>query len=238
MARRTRRKSCDRNQLICVIVALLLLIPTINSKPYLTSFNMDMHYGLLTLTFSETMMSKFFDATKIILQNTASYYNCTSSQTAPTCNISTGALRLPITSNSYSSVYNATSLYVSIGSADYATLSMASTMATESSNTWLVMPENTTVSSSDLSPSRAVYDGFAMQVRMKHWHTTLSNRRQPLQQLCLKKIILAGFHLHCRRSQASVLFLHSGHGQGLHEHNLWRGEARQDEQLLLQKHPC
>lgn len=78
---------------------------------------MDMHYGLITVQFSEEMMSKFFDATKITLQNTQSYYNCTGSQSRDNgdCDVSTGALRIPISSNAYSSVYNATSLYVSIG---------------------------------------------------------------------------------------------------------------------------
>ena len=113
--RPTPRSAVNPKTLLTFLLTFLTFLRPALSKPYITSFSMDMHYGLMTVQFSEEMMSKFFDATKITLQNVQSYYNCTGSQVAPSCPVSTGALRVPISSNAYSSVYNATSLYVSIG---------------------------------------------------------------------------------------------------------------------------
>ncbi|GMH88778.1 hypothetical protein TrST_g6209 [Triparma strigata] len=161
--RPTSRSAVNPKTLLTFLLTFLTFLRPALSKPYITSFSMDMHYGLMTVQFSEEMMSKFFDATKITLQNVQSYYNCTGSQVAPSCPVSTGALRVPISSNAYSSVYNATSLYVSIVGADYAVLSMAATIATSVDNTYIIVDENVTRSSGDLSVSKAVVDGAALK---------------------------------------------------------------------------
>jgi len=111
---------------------------------------MNMHYGLITIDFSDTMMSTSFDATKITLQNVRSYYNCTGAQTRANgdCSVTTGAYRKVISENKYTKVYNATSLYVTLNSADYSDLLLETSIATSTSNTYLIMGVNATKSTS------------------------------------------------------------------------------------------
>jgi hypothetical protein len=107
-----------------------------------------MHYGLLTIDFTETMMSTSFDATKLTLQNMKSYYNCTGSQTRANgdCDVNPGAYRKVISENRYTKVYNATSLYVTLSSDDYAELLLESSICKSRSDTYLIMDTNTTKS--------------------------------------------------------------------------------------------
>ncbi|GMH59898.1 hypothetical protein TrRE_jg13421, partial [Triparma retinervis] len=111
-------------------------------------WSMNMHYGLLTIDFTETMMSTSFDATKLTLQNMKSYYNCTGSQTRANgdCDVNPGAYRKVISENRYTKVYNATSLYVTLSSDDYAELLLESSICKSRSDTYLIMDTNTTKS--------------------------------------------------------------------------------------------
>ena len=94
------------------------------------------------------MMSTSFDATKLTLQNTVSYYTCTGSQTRANgdCDVTAGAVRKVISANRYTKVYNATSLYVTLTADDYADLQLEPSLCKSTSDTYLVMGVNATKS--------------------------------------------------------------------------------------------
>ena len=151
-------------ELLTLLLCLLCLITLAQAKPTISSFSMDMHYGLITLSFSDTMMSKTFDATKLTLQNTKSYYNCTGSQTreAGNCPVSSGAYRLRISENRFTRIYNATSLYVSLSPSDYSALLLEPTIAKGLGSSFITMDVNTTRATT-MEYAKAIQDGNARQ---------------------------------------------------------------------------
>jgi len=105
-------------------------------------------------------MSQSFDATKLTIQNVASYYTCTGSQTRANgdCAVTTGAFRKVITENRYTKAYNATSLYVTLSPDDYSALLQETSVCTSQSNTYLLVGDQAAKSTS-LEYATAVFDG-------------------------------------------------------------------------------
>ena len=74
-----------------------------------------MSYGLITIEYSQVVVSKTFDWSTVQIQNVKSYYDCTGTAlTGSDCPVTAGAKRKTIMGNKYYKVYNATSLYISI----------------------------------------------------------------------------------------------------------------------------
>ena len=147
---------------------LLLLLHTflqlspIYSAPSLTSWSLDLHYGLVTLTFSETMQSKYFNSSTVVLQSGARRFNCTGSQTVPDCPAYSSATSYRLNANLYTNIYNATSLYISMASADYGAISLDDSFGTAASNTFLTLDQNCSLSET-MEWAEGINDGAGMQ---------------------------------------------------------------------------
>ena len=114
--------------LLLLLLILALLSPTW-SVVELTGFTLDMHYGLLTLMFSETMQSKYFNSSKVILQSGAD-------------STASGVTSIRLDNNLYTQIYNATSMYISLSPSYYSTLSLDSDFGSSATNTFVRIDEN------------------------------------------------------------------------------------------------
>ncbi len=138
-----------------LLISLLCLsnLPSYTSAPTPTSWTLDMSYGLLTLVFSEKSMSTTFDATKVTIQNRLS-----SSGGA-------GFQSLTFSGNSYTKVYNSTSLYIAIPIDDYAALSLNPSLAKSVATSYLVVGAGAVkAADSAKALSSAVVNGAALPV--------------------------------------------------------------------------
>ena len=119
-----------------------------------------MHYGSITVTFSESVMSKHFDATLMTLQNGPAYHNSTySTKIGHDYPIT----QIPISGNGYNVVFNATSMLIVIPAVDYAALILADNMATLTSNTYAIFGPSLSKTTDGQVASDAIVDGEGMQ---------------------------------------------------------------------------
>jgi hypothetical protein len=107
-----------------------------------------MRYGLLTFEFSDTMMQKEFNVSKIILQNVPQYYDCTATPAETDfmqCAVTAGALKYELTGTAYETKdVNATSLFASLNIVDFSFLALQTNFGTSIGNTYVALAENST----------------------------------------------------------------------------------------------
>jgi len=108
------------------------------------------------------MQSKYFNSSTVVLQSGARRFNCTGSQTVPDCPAYSSATSYRLNANLYTNIYNATSLYISMASADYGAISLDDSFGTAASNTFLTLDQNCSLSET-MEWAEGINDGAGMQ---------------------------------------------------------------------------